>query len=133
MKKKDSFDLIQKYFTGWKNNRLCMILSSLHENCVIIESHGPIYYGLSDIEQWFNFWLEANSKITRWDILSFSFCEDENAVFVEWDFSCISHATEYSFFGLSLVKFTEQKISFIHEYRMTRPAYKWEGAKLDSE
>jgi ketosteroid isomerase-like protein len=133
MQKKDAFELIKKYIFGWKENNLSMIISCLNEHCIVIESHGPIYQGISEIEQWYKFWLEAGSKIIKWNILSFSFCEKEQIAFVEWDFSCISNRTECSLLGISVVKFTEQKISFIHEYRMTQPGYRWEKDKLMSE
>lgn len=133
MIEKNAFDLIQQYINGWKQNNLPMITSSLDENCLIIESHGPTYHGIPDIEHWFKFWLEAQSQVKKWDITSFSFWEKESTAFVEWDFSCLSDEIEYSFSGISIIKFNGEKISFIHEYRMTRPAYQWEGNKLKSE
>ena len=65
--------------------------------------------------------------------MSFSFCEKEKTAFVEWDFSCMSGDVEYSLPGISIIKFNGGKISFIHEYRMTRQVYKWEGNELKSE
>lgn len=133
MTRKDAFDLVQRYISGWKDNNLLMITSCLDKNCVVIESHGPTYHGISDIERWFEFWLKANSKIKKWDICSFHFCEEEKIAFVEWDFSCISNEIEYALPGISLVKFREDKISFVQEYRMTHQAYNWNGDELKSE
>lgn len=130
---KNNFQLIQQYINGWKQNDLAMIISCLTENCTIIESHGPTYHGIADIENWFKFWLAANSQITKWDIVSFYFCEKKHTAFVEWDFSCISNQVEYNLPGISIVKFFAQKIAFIHEYRMTHPAYTWEKDALKSE
>lgn len=31
------------------------------------------------------------------------------------------------------MKFSEYKINFIHEYRMTQPVYDWKGDELKSE
>ncbi|MBY0545528.1 MAG: nuclear transport factor 2 family protein [Gammaproteobacteria bacterium] len=133
MQEKDIFNLVQQYINGWKQNDLPMIISCLAENCVVIESHGPTYNGISNIENWFKFWLKAKSKVTKWDILSFYFYEEEQTAFVEWDFACISNNVEYSLPGISIIKFIEQKISFIHEYRMTHQAYVWEKNGLKSE
>lgn len=133
MKEKEALIQLHHYIDGWKSNDLSMILSSLDENCVIIESHGPIYKGIGDVERWFEFWLAASSKINKWDLLSFCFCAKEQTAFAEWDFCCISGEVEYNLPGISVFKFSEQKISFIHEYRMTRPAYHWKGDKLDSD
>lgn len=132
MIEKITFNLVQQYVHGWKTNDLSMIVSCLTEDCVVIESHGPTYRGVSDIEQWFKFWLEAKSKITKWDILSFYFCENKKTTFFEWDFACISNDVEYTLPGISVVQFIENKISFIHEYRMTHKAYEWKKDELTS-
>src|SRR3990167_11060138 len=130
---KIAFNLIQQYIDGWKQNNLTIITSCLAENCIIIESHGPVYRGISDIVCWFKFWFAANSKITKWNILSFYFCNEKKTAFVEWDFSCISNNIEYLIqAGISVVRFVEQKIAFIHEYRMIHPEYMWEKDKLKS-
>ncbi|HEV2524559.1 MAG TPA: nuclear transport factor 2 family protein [Gammaproteobacteria bacterium] len=125
-------NLVQQYINGWRENDLPMILSCLTEDCIVIESHGPTYHRMSDIEQWFEFWLKAKSKIKKWDISSFNFCESKKTAFVEWDFSCISNDIEYAFPGISVIQFVDEKISFIHEYRMTHKAYDWEKDELKS-
>lgn len=124
--------LVMQYINGWKENDIKQITSCLSENCIIIESHGPTYHGISDVTLWFKFWLEAKSYIKKWNILSFYECEKENTVFVEWDFACVSNGTEYTFPGISVIKFSERKICFIQEYRMTRSAYQWKKDKLES-
>lgn len=75
MNEKTAFNLIQQYIEGWKQNDLLLILSTLAEDCVVIESHGPQYQGIREIERWFGFWLNANGKVTKWDLLSLYFCE----------------------------------------------------------
>ena len=89
--------LFQEYVDGWKQNDLQKIISCLTRHCMIIESHGPTYQGIADVEMWFQFWMAANSKVIRWDISSFYFCELKNTAFAEWDFACTS-----SFFLFSL-------------------------------
>jgi len=132
MLEKNAFELVRQYISGWKQNDLHLITSCLAENCVVIESHGPVYNGIRDIEKWFKLWVEAKSAISKWDILSFTFNEKEQTAFCEWDFVCISNNTQYALSGISVVKFLNHKINFIHEYRMTKPAYKWKDA-LKSE
>lgn len=133
MTKIDALKLVKNYIDGWKQNNLQLILSCLSENCTIIESHGPTYRCRQDIERWFHLWLEAGSSISKWDIRSFAFCENEQTAFCEWDFACQSHGTEYPFSGMSVFRFSDRKISFIHEYRMIRSAFVWDGKKLVSE
>lgn len=50
VEEKEAFELTQMYINGWKQNDLKMITPCLTENCIIIESHGPTYYGMRDIE-----------------------------------------------------------------------------------
>lgn len=133
MVEKDAFELMQQYIKGWKQNDLKMITSCLIENCIVIESHGPTYHGIRDIGLWFKYWLEAKSVVSRWNIGSFTFCEKQQTAFCEWDFACVSKSVEYALPGISIVKFSDNKIAFIHEYRMTQAAYEWRGDKLKSE
>lgn len=133
MNKAEAFDLIERYIQGWKQNDLTKIITCLTEDCVVIESHGPTYLGVRQIEAWFSCWLAANSYIERWDISSFYFCEMEQTAFVEWDFSCISYEKRYSLRGISIIKLAHKKISFLQEYRMTNSPYAWSGNLLRSD
>lgn len=133
MNKKTALALVQQYVNGWKQNDLEKIISALSEACIVIESHGPTYHGINAITCWFDFWTKAKSTITQWDITSFYFNENEETSFFEWNFSCTSNNAQYSFSGISIVKFLNKKIILIHEYRMTHPAYIWKGDKLESE
>ncbi|MCC2667089.1 MAG: putative cytosolic protein [Gammaproteobacteria bacterium] len=125
-------ELVQQYIEGWKQNNIQLITSCLNQDCIVIESHGPRYHGVSDIERWFAFWLKANSRVVEWNILSFSFCEKDQTAFCEFNFACISNDQKYAFPGVSVVKFSDRKIAFIHEYRMTNPAFNWKGDALTS-
>ncbi len=133
MIEKNALELVMQYINGWKQNDIRMITSCLTEDCAVIESHGPTYYSIHNIELWFKYWLEANSSVLKWDVVSFAFCEKQQTAFCEWDFHCISDNIEYALVGISMIKFSDHKIAFIHEYRMTQPAYEWNGDKLKSE
>ncbi len=132
MNEKNAFNLISQFINGWKQNNLQMIVSSLDEHCQVIESHGPTYDGISEIKHWFTSWLEAESLVKKWDIMSYFFQKEKDTAFVEWDFSYLSKGVEHSLPGISVVKFTEQKIALIQEYRMTHKAYAWKGDELKS-
>ncbi len=75
----------------------------------------------------------SESEILKWNITSFVFCEKKQTAFCEWDFDCISNNTKYTLPGISVIKFSDHKISFIQEYRMTHPPYEWQGDELKSE
>lgn len=125
--------LIQQYVDGWKENNLNKIISCLTSDCTVIESHGPTYYSVEDIKKWFSFWLQGNGKVEKWEIASFYFIETEQTALFEWDFSCVSQGVKYHLPGISVVRFIKDKISFIHEYRMTHKAYKGDKKSLAPE
>ncbi|WP_423062418.1 nuclear transport factor 2 family protein [Candidiatus Paracoxiella cheracis] len=133
MNSQEALSLIKDYISSWKNNDFNLIASSLHNQCTVIESHGPIYHGLNDIKSWFDFWLAADSKILKWDLTSYYFCHHETTAFIEWEFECISNNTTYPLSGISLIKFLDNKIIHIHEYRMTKAAFDWDRKRLVSD
>ena len=130
--KSTAFTLIEQYINAWKHNDIKSIINCLCEDIIIIESHGPKYVGIQAIKQWVDLWLIAKSKVNKWEILSFNFCEENQIAFCEWDFDCISNNKKYVLSGISQVKFTNHKISHIHEYRMTKPEYLWTEDQLNS-
>lgn len=125
--------LIQQYVNGWREKDLKKILQPLAKDCVVIESHGPTYRGKDDVKKWFHFWLSEKGKVLKWEILSFFYFEKESTAFFEWDFVCNVRGKKYHLPGISLIKFKKGKISFIHEYRMTRESYQWNAKKLNPE
>ena len=44
--------LIRRYVEGWCKGDAAMILASVSEDCVVIESHGPTYRGKDQIGRW---------------------------------------------------------------------------------
>lgn len=133
MDKNSAFKLFETYIVGWKHNDLNTIIEPLHDEIVIIESHGPKYIGLYNIKLWFNLWKQANSYIKKWDIVSSNYCENSQTLFCEWDFECVSFNKVYALLGISVVQFKGYKVSFLHEYRMTSIGYIWNGLELNSD
>ena len=133
MNKNKALVLIEQYIEGWKQNDFSLIASSLHSKCTVIESHGPTYYSIDDLQLWFDLWIAADSKVLKWNILSYYFCDDNSTAFIEWDFECRSNGINYPLSGASIIKFSDNKINLIHEYRMTRPAFDWDKKKLVSD
>jgi SnoaL-like domain len=125
--------LIQSYLEGWKQLDLSMVLSSLSENGVIIESHGPTYQGIEEVKRWINCWIKTGSRVLRWDLRSFYFVDKEKTAFFEWDFHCVANQRDYVLAGSSLVKFSGEKIAFIHEYCMTHMPHPWVKDMLQLE
>lgn len=133
MNKNTALKLLDKYMVAWKQNDLNAIIEPLHNEIIIIESHGPEYIGIESIQMWFSMWKKADSYINNWNILSSNYCDDSESLFCEWDFECVSFNKVYAFLGISVVQFKEHKISFLREYRMTSSPYIWNELKLNSD
>jgi uncharacterized protein (TIGR02246 family) len=113
--------LVEAYVDGWRGNDSRKIVSSLSPDCIVIESHGPTFLGIEAIRQWVENWIAEGSRVDRWDITSFHFLEDAAAF--EWDFECIAKGQHYHIEGVSIVEFSEGKISAMREYRRTESPY----------
>lgn len=124
----DAFRLIQSYVDGWKENDISKITEPLAFDCQIIESHGPIYKGVEKVRKWVEVWIKSNGKVTQWDITSFYVVED-TATF-EWVFDCIVNNKTYHIEGISIVHFKDNKISYLREYRMTKPSFEWDEKEI---
>lgn len=116
-----AYNLISNYITGWVENNPEKILESLTDDCVIVESHGPVYRGRQHVSGWLEGWIQGESKVTKWDMLSFLYA-DGLAAF-QWDFACRTRDVAYHFKGMSHVGFQDGKIAEIREYCMTNQPY----------
>ena len=115
-------ELVKQYTEGWVNGDERLICAPLSETCLVIESHGPTYHGIPEIKRWIQDWTRSN-KVDSWTIKSFAFTND-TACF-EWDFKCTCAGMSDQIYGASFVRFIDQKISSICEYRITVLADSW--------
>jgi ketosteroid isomerase-like protein len=133
--------LFEAYFEGWKKNDLNLILSTLADDCIISESHGPTYHGLDHVRQWIENWFSEGSTVDRWDITSILITDslalntpDEDGVegsdpvmaaAGEWIFECTVNGEPYRIEGITLMEFKQGKIAILREYRRTQPLFDW--------
>lgn len=115
---------INNYLLGWTKKDSDKIANVLLKNCEIVESHGPIYRGVIDVIKWMNRWFAEDYIINKWSVKSFVFINN-TAVF-EWIFDFSSAQEKNKIIeGISLAKFKNGKISYLREYRTTKPLYSW--------
>jgi hypothetical protein len=115
-------ELVEEYTVGWVKSDERLICAPLSESCLVIESHGPTYRGLPEIKRWIGDWTRSN-KVDSWVIKSFVFFD--NTACFEWDFKCTCAGTTEQIYGASFVKFMDEKISSICEYRITVLPERW--------
>lgn len=114
-------ELIRTYVEGWKEYNSTKVLSVLDPACVLIESNGEIFRGAETIARELDKRIAGEYgpwQVSRWDITTLAVVDD--LCFLEWSFEGRS-----SFEGASLVRYKDSKISYVREYRTTRPL--WEA------
>lgn len=108
-------DSIRQYMQGWLTQNEKMLLATLSPQIHIIESYGPEYVGLTEVQRWFRTW-HAAGQVLRWDALHFLHQGDETVV--KWFFRCCYEGSTTDMDGLSLVAFdTQGHILSIEEYQ----------------
>lgn len=118
--------LVDSYVQGWVNRDASKILNPLLKDCLITESHGPIYHGPAEVKRWIEEWYQTG-KVNKWEIDLFFFTKD--TAFFEWSFTYIINGQTGSIDGASVVQFKQDKIYHIREYRMTKPAFDYFATK----
>lgn len=114
----EALELIKAYVAGWNTLNKDVVLSTLADDCVVIESHGPKYQGHTEVSHWMTDW-KFEGEVEYWRITTFCFDETTQVGFFEWDFACTLDGEPIAFKGASVCSFSEDKIQEIHEYRMT--------------
>jgi uncharacterized protein (DUF488 family) len=71
--------LFREYVAGWLLNEPQRVLNVLDPHCVVIESHGPKYDGVNQIERWINDWIDRGHSIITWNIQSGYFDHELNS------------------------------------------------------
>jgi hypothetical protein len=120
--------LVREYVNGWREGDRPRILATLDPGVVIVESHGPSYRGVRTVARWIDEWLAAGATVDRWEITSMIIAGDACAF--EWRFACTVGRDHWEFDGASIVRFTDDMIVGIREYRMTEPPREAHGYEL---
>ncbi|MFN2286406.1 MAG: nuclear transport factor 2 family protein [Anaerolineae bacterium] len=118
--------LIRQYFQSWLEQDIALFLSIVSPGIRVAECYGPIYCGTDEVTRWFDDWHSGPGKgqVTRWDILTMQYDEQQKMAAVEWDFECIYDGNLGTFLGASVFCFDETNITRIHEYKMEKAQYR---------
>jgi ketosteroid isomerase-like protein len=119
--------LLQRFIDGWVSADEGAILSTLTDDCRIIESHGPAYQGKEMVRQWIADWHSRGNHIEKWVITSFH--KSGDWTIFEWVFVYKSKTTGEAFEGITLAKIKDGKISYLREYRATAFPFIWSPSK----
>ena len=57
---------LHTYIDAWRRHDVGAVLTTLTDDCVVIESYGPVYRGRPRVEQWMNAWFAAGGRVDAW-------------------------------------------------------------------
>ena len=120
---------LEAYVDGWRRHDIADVLDTLTDDCVVIESYGPVYRGKARVEQWMNAWFGAGGTVDAWEITS-SAAAGETLV-VEWRFGCTWKGEPGAFDGATIARLDQGRIAYLREYATTAALYDWTGSWRD--
>ncbi|GAA2041360.1 hypothetical protein GCM10009839_49740 [Catenulispora yoronensis] len=120
---------LHAYIDAWRRHDIAGVLSTLTEQCVVIECYGPIYRGHPRIEQWMRTWFDTGGTVDDWKITTHT--ESGTTLTAEWIFSCTSHGEAATFEGATIARLDGAKIAYLREYATSAPLYDWTGVWRD--
>lgn len=113
--------IIKEYFDSWIRKDDSVLEMVFAINAKYIESYGPAYDGLIQIQKWFKDWQEQGSVLI-WNINKFVHSGEDCVC--DWYFQCEYDGKVDGFNGVSWIKFNdENKIIEIREYQSKLPNY----------
>jgi hypothetical protein len=95
---------LRTYVHGRMERDAEKILGTLDPECVVVESHGPVYRGTDRVAKWIDAWFGEGNSIESWDITGLLMTAEAAAM--EWRFTCTWHGRPASFEGASVARFS---------------------------
>lgn len=122
---------LHTYIDAWRRHDVGAVLNTLTDDCVVIESYGPVYRGRPRVEQWMHAWFAAGGRVDAWDITTIAAAGD--SVMAEWSFACTWRGQTAVFEGSTIARLHGDRIAYLREYATTAPLYDWTGTWRDQE
>ncbi len=113
--------IVAEYFDMWVSRDGSRLPRIFSRNALYVESWGPEYHGLEEIQRWFREWNERGT-VREWTVRRF--LEQGGSVLCEWYFECEYDGVGHAFNGVSWVVFDGAgKIAELREYQSALPNY----------
>lgn len=117
--------LLEQYIAGWRAHDANAILNTLHPDCEVIESFGPIYRGHAWVKQWIAEWLAEDGRVLEWAVHDVYSVADREVA--EWTFHYTWRGKEKSFDGSTVARLSHGKLIQLREYATTATLFDWQG------
>ena len=117
--------LLRTYVKGWMERAPVKVHGTLDPECVVVESHRPVYRDTDRVAKWIDAWFGEGNSIESWDITGLLVTAEAAAM--EWRFTCTWHGRPASFEGASVARFSAAGIAYLREYQTVAELYDWDG------
>ncbi|WP_049573629.1 nuclear transport factor 2 family protein [Streptomyces sp. SBT349] len=119
--------VLRRYIDAWARHDVAGVLSTLTDDCVVVESHGPVYRGHDRVRAWMRAWFGAGGTVDSWEITSQASAGE--VLVAEWVFSCTWEGKPATFDGATVAVLDARRgrIARLREYATTAPLYEWSG------
>ena len=119
----NQIELFQQTIDAWLNKDIKKLLIVLSEDILWTEYFGAQYQGKAEIEKWFCQWNNpVENKVKSWTVDKY-YVDNETALFT-WTFRCFYEGKEGILDGISLVKFSGNKICEIQEFEQKHEKFR---------
>ena len=123
MSGRQKIELFQQTIDAWLNKDIKKLLIILSEDILWTEYFGAQYQGKAEIEKWFCQWNNpVENKVKSWTVDKY-YVDNETALFT-WTFRCFYEGKEGILDGISLVKFSGNKICEIQEFEQKHEKFR---------
>jgi ketosteroid isomerase-like protein len=125
-------DPLLSYIEAWREHDVAGVLATLAEDCVVVESHGPVYRGHERVAWWMREWFREGGSVDAWEVTSQAAAGE--VLVIEWSFSCTWKGVSHTFEGATVARLrdgTDGKIAYLREYATTAPLYDGAGVWRD--
>jgi ketosteroid isomerase-like protein len=112
--------LLRDYAAGWLAGDIEMVLETVADDVVIVESHGPRYQGAPALRAWLEAWVSGGDLVHRWEITRLIESADGAAAAAEWDFACTAAGVRYDILGATIATARNGRLTSITEYARRR-------------
>ena len=110
-----------RYVDTWLRQDPAALPEALAPDVHYVESHGPAYRGLAQVQQWFADW-HTHGRVLAWDVGDH--LSDGAVHACRWRFTCVYDGNESTFDGVTWFVLDDAgRIAELHEFAATQPVH----------
>lgn len=114
-----------EYVRAWVAGDAARIADAVAEDCLVVESNGPVHRGRHRVRKWATAWFEEGGVVHRWDVLDHIVAGDREVI--RWTVETTWRGERGSADGATIARVRDGLVLEVREYQTTQPPYDWTG------